>query len=275
MNLFRSFLLLTLFLTSSLHSQIILTSDHQLDLLTNPDQELDLSTGFKKRITSLRKICEKLQKENKTYLTIAFDEFFRQYRDHPPTERVLTPDMDEYVKKIKKIADFAAQFDLGMGLSLLSPLELGPSYKNQTGNHGTWYHYKVGHRDPTTGKFNVGLWQQLLWSNNKGNFNIKLKSYKAYAFKEKKIGNTQFKSVDRDSILPLKDIDYDSWGIGEREFLFDISTPLPERKNLISQKPKYAKKLSRELVKWSEGNAKPGVSNKLDRESDRFDFYFN
>ncbi len=217
MNLFRSFLLLTLFLTSSLYSQIILTSDHQLDLLTNPDQELDLSTGFKKRITSLRKICEKLQKENKTYLTIAFDEFFRQYRDHPPTERVLTPDMDEYVKKIKKIADFAAQFDLGMGLSLLSPLELGPSYKNQTGNHGTWYHYKVGHRDPTTGKFNVGLWQQLLWSNNKGNFNIKLKSYKAYAFKEKKIGNTQFKSVDRDSILPLKDIDYDSWGIGERE----------------------------------------------------------
>ena len=62
---------------------------------------------------------------------------------------------------------------------------------------------------------------------------------------------------------------------GEREFLFDISSPLPERKNLITQKPKYAKKLSKELVKWSEGNAKPGISKKLDRESDWFDFYFH
>lgn len=217
MNLFRCSFILMLFLVSNLYSQIILTSDHQLDLLMQPDQEVDLSTGFKKNVTTLRKICEKLKNEEKTYLTIAFDEFFRQYRDHPPTERALTPDMDEYVKKIKKISDFAAGYGLGMGLSLLSPLELGPAYKNQTGNHGTWYHYKVGHRDPTSGKFNVGLWQQLLWSNNKGNFNIKLKSYKAYAFKEKKIGNTQFKSVDRDSILPLNVIDYDSWDIGERE----------------------------------------------------------
>ena len=73
-----------LFLVSNVYSQIILTSDHQLDLLVLPDQEVNLSTGLDKRITTLRKICEKLQKENKTYLTIAFDEFFRQYRDHPP-----------------------------------------------------------------------------------------------------------------------------------------------------------------------------------------------
>jgi len=223
-----------LFLVSNVYSQIILTSDHQLDLLVLPDQEVNLSTGLDKRITTLRKICEKLQKENKTYLTIAFDEFFRQYRDHPPSDRVLTPDMDKYVQKIKKIADFAADYGLGMGLSLLSPLELGPAYKNQTGNHGTWFHFKVGHRDPISGKFNVGLWQQLTWSNNKGNFKIKLKNYKAYAFKENKIGNTQFKSVDRDSILPLNDINYDSWEVGEREpttFSWDpISTEIIKEK---------------------------------------------
>ena len=46
-------------------------------------------------------------------------------------------------------------------------------------------------------------------------------------------------------------------------------------KMFYTKKPKYAKKLSKELVKWSEGNAKPGISNKLDRESDWFDFYFN
>ena len=40
-----------------------------------------------------------------------------------------------------------------MGLSLLSPLELGPAFKNQTGENGSWLHYKVGLRDPETGKF--------------------------------------------------------------------------------------------------------------------------
>ena len=38
----------------------------------------------------------------KKELIIAFDEFFRQYRTDKNTERNLTPDMDEYVDKIKK-----------------------------------------------------------------------------------------------------------------------------------------------------------------------------
>lgn len=190
---------------------IILTSDQQLTDLTYPDKKIDMSTGFTKRYSSLRDVCEEAKRKGRHTLTIAFDEFFRQYRNQEATERKLTPDMDAYVDKIKIISDFAAKYGLGMGLSLLSPLELGPAFKNKTGKNGSWLHYKVGLRDPLTGKFNVPLWQQTMWSNNKGNFAITLKSYRAYAFKEKQLLNSPYKAVDRDEILPLKNIKLDTW----------------------------------------------------------------
>lgn len=190
---------------------IILTSDQQLNDLLDPDKVIDLSTGYNKRHASLRQICENAQKNGDKILTIAFDEFFRQYREHAGTERRLTPDMDEYVDKIKVIADFAANYGMNMGLSLLSPLELGPAFKNQTGQTGRWLHYKVGLRDPQTGKFHVQLWQQHYWTNNKGKFAIRLKSFKAYAFKEKSVPDTPFKAVDRNDIVPLKEVALDQW----------------------------------------------------------------
>ncbi|HEX7583408.1 MAG TPA: hypothetical protein VF373_01865, partial [Prolixibacteraceae bacterium] len=112
---------------------IILTSDKQLNDLLDPDKKVDLSTGRDKRFASLREICESAQKRGDKILTIAFDEFFRQYREQAGTERRLTPDMDEYIDKIKIIADFAAKYQMGIGLSLLSPLELGSAYKKYTG----------------------------------------------------------------------------------------------------------------------------------------------
>lgn len=210
-------LLLTLLLTTMIGGfngfakTIILTSDQQLTDLTNPDKKIDMSTGFTKRYASLRDVCEEAKRNGDHTLTIAFDEFFRQYRDQEATERKLTPDMDEYIDKIKIIADFASKYGLGMGLSLLSPLELGPAFKNKTGENGTWLHYKVGLRDPQTGKFNVPLWQQTIWSNNKGNFDIKLKAFKAYAFKEKQLQNSPYKVVNRDEILPLQNVKLDVW----------------------------------------------------------------
>jgi len=222
---------------------IILTSDQQLTDLTDPDKKIDMSTGFTKRYASLRDVCEKAGKNGDHTLTIAFDEFFRQYRNQEATERKLTPDMDEYVDKIKIISNFAAKYGLGMGLSLLSPLELGPAFKNKTGKNGSWLHYKVGLRDPQTGKFNVQLWQQTVWSNNKGNFSIKLKTFKAYAFKENQLPNSAYKVVDRDEILPLKHVQMDVWeqrldDDNDKNMDTDLwsnpSTPDPDRAKRVS-----------------------------------------
>ncbi|SOE23192.1 hypothetical protein SAMN06298216_3586 [Spirosomataceae bacterium TFI 002] len=222
---------------------IILTSDQQLTDLTDPDKKIDMSTGFTKRYVSLRDVCEEAKENGDHILTIAFDEFFRQYRNQEATERKLTPDMDEYVEKIEIIANFAAKYGLGMGLSLLSPLELGPAFKNKTGKNGTSLHYKVGLRDPITGKFNVSLWQQTIWSNNKGNFNIKLLAHKAYAFKEKQLPNSNYKVVDRNDILPLTSVKIDVWEQPKDEdndknmdtdLWNNTSTPNPDRAKRVN-----------------------------------------
>ncbi len=184
---------------------IILTSDEQLDMLLNPDTKIDLSTGLVKRYASLRQICEDAQKRGDKVLTIAFDEFFRQYRDHPGTQRSLTPDMDEYIEKIKIISDFAAKYDMGIGLSLLTPLELGNSFIKETGQSGKWLHYKVGICNPETGEFNVQLWKQLYWTNNKGKFPIKVKGVKAFAFKDKKLSSSPYKAVNYNDIKEVTD----------------------------------------------------------------------
>ena len=184
---------------------IILTSDKQLNDLLNPDTRINLSTGLAKQYGSLREICEQAQKSGDKVLTIAFDEFFRQYRDEAGAERLLTPDMDEYIDKIKIISDFAAKYGMGLDLSLLSPLELGSAFQKSTGQSGHWLHYKTGNRDPQTGKFNVQFWKQLYWTNNKGRFAIKLKGVKAYAFKEKVLQRSPYKMVNPSDIIEIKD----------------------------------------------------------------------
>lgn len=184
---------------------IILTSDKQLNDLMNPDTKIDVSTGLQKEYASLREICEQGQKRGDKVLTVAFDEFFRQYRKEAGADRLLTPDMDEYIDKIKFISDFAAKYGMGIDLSLLSPLELGSAFKKSTGQSGHWLHYKTGLRDPQTGKFTVQLWKQLFWTNNKGRFAIKLTGVKAYAFKEKTLSDSPCKMVKPADILELKD----------------------------------------------------------------------
>ncbi len=189
---------------------IILTSDQQLKDLLDPDKKIDLSTGRNKRSASLREICESAQKSGDKTLTIAFDEFFRQYREQAGTERLLTPDMDEYIDKIKVIADFAAKYRMGIGLSLLSPLELGPAYKKYTRESGRWVNYEVGYRDPTSGKFSQQMWQQLSWTNNKGKFEVKLKNVRAFAFRESPVGNSPYKAVSQNDIIEIKGVKYEA-----------------------------------------------------------------
>ncbi len=193
-----------------LHAQsVILTSDQQLENLTDPDRKQDLSLGYEKNIRSLREICEEGKRRGSHELIVAFDEFFRQYRKDTGAERKLTPDMDEYVDKIKIVSDFARKYDMGLCLSLLSPLELGMAYKKQTGNSGRWLAYKVGYRDPETGKFNIPIWQQLYWTNNKGKFPVYLTGVKAYAFKESG-GNIPYRVVKPEDIVPLTDVQYEA-----------------------------------------------------------------
>ena len=188
--------------------EIILTSDRQLtDLAENPDKKIDNTLGLTKNFESLRDVVKRGKQNNSNAIALAFDEFFRQYRDDKEVVRNLTPDMDEYVEKIAKVSHFVEKEGNGMGLelSLLSPLELGTAYRNQTGNAGHWYAFKVGSRNAKNGKFSVNIWQQTAWTNNKGETPVKLLGIKVYAFHGKNIGNQQT-AVKPEDIQLLKDV---------------------------------------------------------------------
>ncbi|MGD8777370.1 MAG: hypothetical protein PVH88_00230 [Ignavibacteria bacterium] len=212
---FRKLLILIFLLSvvgSFVNAQIILTSDQQLTDLQDPDKKLDLSTGLTKSVASLREVCEDAKARHRNTLTIAFDEFFRQYRDQEGTDRKLTPDLDEYIAKIKTISDFAKTYGLGLQLSVLNPLEIGPGFAKATGDYGRWVRYTVGLREPSSGKFDVQLWRELYWTNNKGKIELKLKGVKVYAFREKEINRSTYSVVLPEDIIELThNIQYEEW----------------------------------------------------------------
>ena len=170
----------------------------------------------------MRQVCEEGKQRGSKERSWPSSGFFRQYRNDTGDERELTPDTDEYVENIKVVSDFAEQYGLGLCLSLLSPLELGPAYKKQTGNSGRWLAYKVGYRDAKSGKFHLPIWHQLYWTHNKGKTPVKLKNVKAYAFKESG-GFIPHRVVKPEDIIPLTNVvyeatdtmRYDAKGIGQ------------------------------------------------------------
>lgn len=201
-------LMLTGFIIPKAQAQVfILTNDQQLkDLAETPDKKIDNTTGIHKSELSLKQATEQAKARGSHQITLAFDEFFRQYRDDKNTKRNLTPDMDEYVGYIAKISDYTTKnAGAGLQLSLLSPLELGQAYRNQTGNTGKWIAFKVGRRNPQNGKFSIQMWQQKVWTNNKGEMPVKLSGVRAYAFKGKHADSTKI-AVNPDSIVRLTNV---------------------------------------------------------------------
>ena len=190
---------------------IILTSDQQLtDLADDPDKKIDNTTGLTKSFQSLREVVQSNKRNGNKEFALAFDEFFRQYRDDRNTTRLLTPDMDEYVEKVSRISKFVEKEGDGMGLelSLLSPLELGQAYHHQTGNTGHWVTFKVGRRNRTTGRFSMEMWQQVEWNNNKGKTPLKLMGVRAYAFHPQDVCEGK-RYVDPNEIRPLQNVNYE------------------------------------------------------------------
>jgi hypothetical protein len=162
---------------------IILTSDQQLIDLQDPDKQIELTLRTEPRWGSLRMICDTARARGAHTVKIAFDNFFRQYREEGDPERNLTPDDDQFIAYIKNISEFMAEYDLGIELSLLSPLEIGKAYMKSTGESGRWVQFITDMRDPEIGNFSTTAWEQLAWSNNKGKVRPQRTNIRAFAYK--------------------------------------------------------------------------------------------
>ncbi|CEK14720.1 hypothetical protein CTKA_00521 [Chthonomonas calidirosea] len=187
-------------------SSIILVSDQELETLArDPDQPINLSLDTTPRMQSLRSVCEAAQAAGHRTLIVAFDQFFTQYRPGQNAPRKLMPDSEEYIKLIATIGQFAQKYGLALELSLLSPLEIGPSYVKQTGESGIWMHYRKGLRDPATGAYSVQLWRQQRWTNNKGPIRVEDAGVRVFAFRQNPLYGTPYLVVDPKTIVEITD----------------------------------------------------------------------
>ncbi|MCL2330207.1 MAG: hypothetical protein FWC56_02780, partial [Phycisphaerae bacterium] len=180
----------------------LLGSDDQLRQLADPDQKVNLSTSASPDERTLRQICEQAKAQGHHTLYLAFDHFFAQYRPGQAS-RQLTPDRPETIALLAKISQFAQQYGLGLGLSLITPLEVGPAYAAETGECGVWMHYRKGLRDPKSGAYSVQLWRQTHWTNNKGAINIEDAGVRVFAFREQRLYGTPYIFVDPKSIVDI------------------------------------------------------------------------
>jgi len=184
---------------------IILVSDQQLEDLQDPDKEVDLSLSSTPNLTTLRKICQGAKAQGARTIILAFDEFWSQYRKGQGGKpRQLLPDTEKYIQCLARISQTLKTYGLGLELSLLSPLEIGRGYERQTGESGRWVQYREGYRDPRTGRFNVSLWEQRRWTNNKGSIDLKRTGMRIFAFREERVGGTCFYRVAPSEIVELK-----------------------------------------------------------------------
>ena len=156
-------------------------------------------------LTTLRKLCEGAKAGGARTIILAFDEFWTQYRKGQGGKpRQLLPDTDAYIQRLAKISQTLKSYGLGLELSLLSPLEIGRGYHEKTGESGRWVQYREGYRDPATGRFTVCLWEQRRWTNNKGSILLKRTGVRVFAFREQRLGGTDFYHVDPADIVELK-----------------------------------------------------------------------
>lgn len=220
----------------------ILVRDEQLEQLTNPDQEVDLGISGTPNVQTWRRMCENAKARGVKTILIAFDHFFAQYQkgqgDKP---RTLTPDRPEYIELIGKLSQFAKDYGVGLELSVLSPLEIGPGYQAETGESGIWMQYRKGLRDPQSGAYDVQLWRQKKWSNNKGPIALEDAGVRVFAFREAGLPGVQDRLVPPDSIVEL---------------------PVPEVEILEGQARKYG---DFEAVRIRVHGAAPTEAKELDR----------
>lgn len=182
---------------------IILTSDQQLIDLQDPDKQIELSLRTEPRWGSLRQICDTARARGAYTVKMAFDNFFRQYREESSPERNLTPDDDQFIAYIKNISDFMSDYGLGIELSLLSPLEIGKAYKKSTGESGRWVQFITDIRDPESGNFSTTCWEQLAWSNNKGKVRPVRTNIRAFAYKSETNRRTGYRVVQPEDIREI------------------------------------------------------------------------
>lgn len=176
-------------------------------IVEDPSQPMmkDTSQGFgiesietyDKRISFLD-LCRQGQANGARRMDVFYDFFFGG------NARSNYPDSPMTVKANKVIYDILQEHGMGMGASLISPLDIGGEYVKTHRQQGQTMQFQEGliRQD---GSYETVMDYQTQWTNNKGPVQIVFKELKVFAFDEERIGRTPFYYVNEDELLDISD----------------------------------------------------------------------
>jgi len=173
------------------NNALIITSDEEMEKLEHdPNMKVRaFGAGFED-------MAKQLQGFDGALINVAYDFFFGgDKREYFPTS-------PQCIRTFKALHDAGRKYGVGFGASVLSPLDLGPAYYREKGRGGQTCQFREGTISPE-GKFAVPMRVQQQWFHNKGPVKLYVKSVKAYAFRETRIGNSSYYAVDPAEILDV------------------------------------------------------------------------
>lgn len=212
-------------------SGIIVIEDDQLRTYArDPDEVYHFkgSNSYNFPADSLNGIADKAAASGCNCLTFFHDYFFGG------NKRELELSSPEYIKITKAIADAAAKRGMGIGASVVNPLDLGRSFKERIGVGGQHRTYAEGRL--SGGEFRFPAYLADVWVNNKGPVKLCYDKVRLFAFTETHEEGSRFAVVDPSSVNEITEgfeakISEEEWyadkALGRRHMEISGSTALP------------------------------------------------
>ena len=182
------------------HAAIVITSDELLRAVAkDPNKAVKgLDFGNPEGEISFCEYADRLQAQNVSWVTFFHDYFFGG------NTRELGPTHPEFIEAAKTIHDECKKRGMGIGASIINPLDLGRDFleKYKTGGiHRVYFEGALG----SDGSFSFYGYMPKKWTNNKGPVGLEFVSLRLFSLCVEDGGDPDYTTVPYDSITEIKD----------------------------------------------------------------------
>ena len=182
------------------HASIVVTSDELLlAIAENPNKPVKgLDFGNAEKMESFCEYADRLKENNVSWVTFFHDYFFGG------NKRELGPTHPEFIEAVKIIHNECKKRGMGIGASIINPLDLGRDFKNKYKTGGIHRIYFEGLLNET-GEFSFTGYMPKKWTNNKGSIELEFAKLRLFAFNVTDCAGEDYTVVPYDSITEIKD----------------------------------------------------------------------
>ncbi len=213
---------------------LLLTDDDQMRAYGRTPEEQVAPKSANNQTTSqsrsFKDVCERAKATNSEFITFFHDHFFGG------GERTLHLSHPEFIECTKKMSEYAEKnYGLGIGASVVNPLDLGRNFKDVKGVGGQHRFFAEGIKE-ADGSFRFDGVLSERWSNNKGHIYPQFDKARLFTYTEEDNGS-QYLVIKPESIYEIPESDYtctiskEPWALstyfGNRHMEVEGKTSLP------------------------------------------------